>query len=339
MMKKVPAMLLALSLAFTVAGWSGDTSAQPDPFANGPSYKWKLGHVQIKTHPYHIGAEAFVSKLTELTKGKVSIQIYPTSQLGGEVAMTESVQMGNLEFAIDSTAVLANFDSSFTVFDFPFLFANREHAYKTLDSDYGQKKLENLKKFGIVGLAWYENGFFDVMNSKRPITKVSDLRGLNIRVMQNPVYIAAFSAMGANPVPMAPAEVYTALQNGTVDGNSLSINGIFGFKFYEVQKTYMLADMFFCALPFVMSKKVYDSVPPAYQQAIQEAARYSQEIERKASVDQESVNLETMKKSGISTTKPDDRNEWIKLMEEKVYSQFAAKVTDQEMATIKSYAK
>jgi TRAP-type C4-dicarboxylate transport system substrate-binding protein len=157
--------------------------------------------------------------------------------------------------------------------------------------------------------------------------------------MQNPVYIAAFTAMGANPVPMTPAEVYTALQNGTVDGNSLSINGIFGFKFYEVQKTYMLADMFFCAMPFVMSKRVYDSIPPAYQQAIQEAARSAQEIERRASIDQESVNLETMVKSGISTTKPDNRNEWIKLMEEKVYPQFAAKVTAQELTAIKSYAK
>jgi tripartite ATP-independent transporter DctP family solute receptor len=309
-----------------------------DPFVDGPSYAWKLGHVQITTHPYHIGAEAFASKLSELTKDKVKIEIYPSSQLGGEIAMTEAVQMGNLEFAITSTAVLANFNASFTVFDFPFLFENRQHAYTVLDENYGQSKMEILKNFGMVGLAWYENGFFDIMNGKRPITKISDLQGLNIRIMQNPVYIAAFSAMGANPVPMAPAEVYTALQNGTVDGNCLSINGIYGFRFYEVQTTYMLADMFFCALPFVMSKQLYDSLPPAYQQAILEAGKYSQAIERQASVDQEEVNLATMMKSGITTTKPDNRNEWVQLMETGVYPQFADKVSTQELQTIKGYA-
>jgi tripartite ATP-independent transporter DctP family solute receptor len=308
-------------------------------FANGPSYTLKLGHVQVTTHPYHIGAEALASRLSELSQEKMAVSIFPSSQLGGEIDMIESAQMGNIDFVVAGTVNLTNFNPSFTVLDFPFLFKDREHAYAVLDGEYGQSKLEILKQSGLVGFGYWENGFFDIMNGKREITKIEDLRGLNIRVVQNPVYMAAFAAMGANPVPMPPAEVYTALQNGTVDGNCLSINGIYGFRFYEVQKTYMLADIFFNALPLVMSKRIYDGMPEPYQKAIAEAGEYAMKTERQASIDQEEINLAAMIKAGISTSKPANRDDWVKLMEEKVYPQFAEKVSPEEIATIKAYAK
>jgi len=247
--------------------------------------------------------------------------------------------MGNLDFVVAGTSNLTNFDPTFTAFDFPFLFQNREHAYAVLDGEFGQTKLEKLKESGLIAFHYWENGFFDIMNGKKEITKIEEMRGLNIRTMQNPVYLAAFAAMGANPVPMPPAEVYTALQNGTVDGNCLSINGIYGFKFYEVQSTYMIADMFFCALPLVMSKTLYDNMPEAYQHAVTEASQYAMEIERQATVDQEATNLAAMVESGITVTNPENRGDWVKLMEEQVYPQFAKQVNQEDIDTIRSYAK
>jgi tripartite ATP-independent transporter DctP family solute receptor len=339
MLTKIREGVLIVCCAVLFAACSGSSQSQPQAGSSGSSYELKLGHVQVTTHPYHIGAEALAAKLNEASQGKISVQIFPSSQLGGEIDMIESAQMGNLDFVVAGTVNLTNFNPSFTVLDFPFLFKNREHVYAVLDGEYGQSKLEVLKEFGLVGFGYWENGFFDIMNGVREITKIENLRGLNIRVVQNPVYMAAFAAMGANPVPMPPAEVYTALQNGTVDGNCLSINGIYGFRFYEVQKTYMLADMFFNALPLVMSKKIYDGMPQSLQTAIAEAGEYAMRIERQASVDQEKTNLAAMVKAGITTTKPANRDEWVKLMEEKVYPQFAGKVSPQEIAVIKSYAK
>jgi C4-dicarboxylate transport system (C4-dicarboxylate-binding protein) len=159
-----------------------------------------------------------------------------------------------------------------------------------------------------------------------------------IRIVQNPIYAAAFTACGANPVPMAPAEVYTALQNGTVDGNCLSINGIYGFGWYELQNTYMIANMFFCALPLVMSKTVFDGMPEAYQQAIMEAGAYACEANHTSSEEQEATNLAIMQEAGIKVTYPEDINEWISLMQDEVYPQFTDTIPEEEIEQVRAMA-
>ena len=349
-MKRFVAMLLSVLMVLSMTACGGsqteqegaNSSAQEstgeDPFENGPTYQLRLGHVQATTHPYHLGAEAFAERVSELTNGKITVDIYPSSQLGGEIDMIESAQMGNLDMAIVGTCNLTNFDPTFGVFDFPFIFESREHALKVCESEYGVEKLERLKDFGLVGLGYFDNGFFDVMNNKQDVTKPSDLKGLNIRIVQNPIYAAAFAACGANPVPMAPAEVYTALQNGTVDGNCLSINGIYGFGWYELQNTYMIANMFFCALPLVISKTVFDGMPAAYQEAVMEAGAYACEVNHQTSEDQEATNLAIMEEAGIKVTYPDNIDEWITLMEETVYPQFADTVPAEEVEQVRAMA-
>jgi tripartite ATP-independent transporter DctP family solute receptor len=330
---------LIVSLMIACGGSSSQTSDRNAASGDDLSFDLKSGHNQTTTHPYHIGSEAFASKINELTDGKINISIYPNSQLGGEIAMIESVQMGNLDFVLAATVNIANFDSAFTVYDYPFLFKNREHAYAVVDSDFSKTKLENLKKIGLVAFEFWENGFFDIMNNKRPITKISDMRGLNIRTMQNPVYMAAVAAMGANPVPMPPAELYTALQNGTVDGNCLSVNAMYSYRLYEVQNTYMRTDMFFGAMTYLMSKMTYDKMPDSYQEALTQAGKYAAQVERKATIDQEDVNLAAIIDYGMQITKPENREDWIKLMQEKVYPQFTDKVPLAELETIRNLVK
>lgn len=357
MKKKVLALLLTLTMALSLVACGGSTDsknassnseasasnssnaeAAADPFAEGPSYTLKLGHVQTTTHPYHLGALAFKEKVEELTNGKITVDVYPSSQLGGEIDLIESMQLGNVDMAAVGTCNLANFDPSFTVFDLPFMFESREHAIKVCESDFGTAKMEKLKEYGLIGLGYFDNGFFDVMNDKRDVTKPSDLKGLNIRIVQNPVYVATFTACGANPVPMAPAEVYTALQNGTVDGNCLSINGIYNFGWYELQNTYMIANMFFNNLILAMSKTVYDSMPEAYQSAVREAGAYACQYEHEVGEEQEATNLQAMVDSGIKVTAPDNIDEWISLMESEVYPQFADVCSEEDIALIKSMA-
>lgn len=309
---------------------------EEDPFANGPSYTLRLGHVQSVTHPYHLGAMAFAEKVEELTNGKITVEVFPSSQIGNEIDMIESMQMGTIDMGIIGTCNLANFDPSFTVFDLPFIFGDREHAVKVCESDFGQRKLDGLQEYGLIGLGYFDNGFFDVMNNKVDVYEPSDLKGLNIRIVQNPVYSAAFTACGANPVPMTPTEVYTALQNGTVDGNCLSINGIYGFGWYELQTTYTLADMFFCNLVLTMSKSVYDEMPEAYQAAIKEAAAYGCEVNHTSGAEQEEINLKTMEESGIKAIYPENLDIWIELMEREVYPQFSDVASQEDIDLIKS---
>lgn len=353
MKKKVFALFLAtvMLLSLTACGNSaGEDSGTPadnssstaestndDPFADGPSYTLRLGHVQTTSHPYHLGALAFKEKVEELSNGKITVDIYPNSQLGGEIDMIESMQLGNVDLAAVGTCNLANFDSSYTLFDLPFLFESREHAIAVCESDYGIEKMKNLEQFGLVGLGYFDNGFFDTMANVE-ITTPADMKGLNIRIVQNPVYVAAFTALGANPVPMAPAEVYTALQNGTVDGNCLSINGIYNFGWYELQKTYMIANMFFNNLVLAMSKSVFDSMPAAYQDAIREAGTYACQQEHALGEEQEAINLAAMEEAGIKVTEPANLEEWVTLMEEEVYPQFADVCPADEIELIKSMA-
>jgi tripartite ATP-independent transporter DctP family solute receptor len=348
---KLFAAMSIIGLAALTACSSGDETA-PAPsggdsagvavseaFANGPSYKLKIGHVQATTHPYQVGSLYIAKELENRSGGKITADVFPSSQLGGERDMTESVQMGTLDIVITGTAVVANFDPAFTVFDFPFLFESREHAYAVLDGEFGRTKMAGLEAFDMVGLGFFENGFFDVMNSKHDVTRIEDLRGLNIRTMENAVYMAAFSAYGANPVPMAASEVFTALQNGTVDGCCLSINAIYALKWHQPQKSYMLADMFFCPIPVLMSKSVYDAMPEAYRQLIREVVAEACNVERQESINQEGPNLQAMKDEGINVTKPDDRDAWVRLIEEKVYPQFRDKVPQSMIDEIKGYAR
>ena len=351
MKKKLFLILLAVGLMFLSACSSGDgnkpapsggdsgEAAEGDAFANGRSFKLKIGHVQATTHPYQVGALYIAQELEKRSGGKITADVFPSSQLGGERDMTESVQMGTLDLVITGTAVVANFDPAFTVFDFPFLFESRDHAYAVLDGEFGQTKMAGLEAFDMVGLGFFENGFFEIMNSKRDVTKIEDMRGLNIRTMENAVYMAAFSAYGANPVPMAASEVYTALQNGTVDGCCLSINAIYALKWHQPQKSYMLADMFFCPIPVLMSKSVFDRMPADYQRLVREVVAEACEVERKESINQEAANLKAMQEDGINLTAPDNRDDWVKLIEDKVYPQFTDKVPQPMIDEIKAYAK
>ena len=205
----------------------------------------RVGHVLAPTHPYQLGLEKFSELVSEKTGGKVKVEVFHSSQLGNERDLIEGLQLGTVEMCIVSTAPLSNFTTQFNVFDLPFIFSETQKTREILDGPIGQEILDTLDAQGIVGLCYFENGFRNVTNNVRPITKPEDLKGLKIRTMESPIHMASFRAMGANPTPMALGELFTALQLGTVDGQENPLAIINTSKFYEVQKFLSITEHFY----------------------------------------------------------------------------------------------
>lgn len=324
-------------------GTSGDgtSASQSDSTgfdsADSPSYELKLGHVQTSTHSYHIGAMYFAEQIEERSGGKIKVDVYPSSQLGSERDLVEGVQMGTLDMAIVGVGVLANFDPSFEIFNLPFLFNDREHAYKVLGGEFGAEKFKQLEQFDIVGLGYYENGFFDILSNKK-VEVPSDAAGLNIRTMENAVYMGIFQAIGANPVPMAFSEVYTALQNGTVDGASVSITALTPTKFHEVASNFAILDMCFTPTPLIMSKEILSGMPESYQELIREVAAESVTVQWDETVRQEEEAKKEMEAAGCVINTVQDRQAWIDAIVDTVYAQVADIVPQEDIDAVRNAA-
>lgn len=245
--------------------------------ANAADFVFKLGHIADPENPYAKGAEKFAQLVKEKTGGKVEIQVFPSSQLGNQRDLVEGTQFGTIDFTMTSTAVLGNFLPQVAVFDLPFIFRDVQHAYKALDT-VGMEIAQKLQ--GMKLLAYYENGVRHMTNSKRPIRKPEDMKGLKIRVMEQPIYIEMIKALGGNPTPMAFGELFTALQQGVVDGQENPAAHIYTARFFEVQKYISLTAHTYSAEPMLVSLAAWNKLPKDLQEKIQSAANESRDWQR-----------------------------------------------------------
>ena len=267
----------------------------------------KLGHAVAPEHPYHLGAVKFADLVAKNSGNKIKIDVYPSTQLGNERDMVEGLQLGTIDLVVTSTGPLGGFVPKMFVVDLPFLFRDREHAYKVLDGPIGRELLDAFAAKGIKGLAFWENGFRQITNNVRPIEKPEDLKGIKIRTMENKVHLAAFRAFGASPTPMAWSEVYTALQQKTIDGQENPIAIIYHQKIYEVQKYLALTGHFYSPTPLLMSLKVFNSLPRDLQKIMLDAALECATYERNLLRDSEAKQLAEIKAKGILVTTPNKK--------------------------------
>ena len=193
------------------------------------------------------------------------------------------------------------------VVDLPFLFRDREHAYKVLDGPIGEGLLDAFSVKQIKGLAFWENGFRQITNNVRPIDKPEDLKGIKIRTMENKIHLAAFRAFGASPTPMAWSEVYTALQQGTIDGQENPIAIVYTSKLAEVQKYLALTGHFYSPALLLMSMKAYNSLPEDIRKIILDTALECATFERNLLRDDEAKQLEELKAKGMQVTTPNKK--------------------------------
>jgi len=253
-----------------------------------------------KEHPMGQGARIVMACVLEKSGGKMKINTVYDGALGNDLAATQSARSGTLDMYFTSTAPLVGILPAIGVFDLPFLFNNEREADQVLDGKAGAWFNDKLAGLGLVTLAWWENGFRNLTNSKRPVARVEDFDGIKLRVMQNNVYIDTFKSLGTNAVPMAYSEVYSALETKTVDGQENPFANIENSKFYEVQKYLTLTKHAYSPLPFIMSKKTWDGLSPQEHAAVQECAIKGRDEERRINRESAATSLANLKSKGMS---------------------------------------
>ena len=214
-------LLVAVGLsAIGHAGQAGPPtpSSNVDVWGEKNATVIKVGTTVPLQSPYWIGMRAMAPLIEDMTRGRYKFEYYPSSQLGGERDLAEGVKLGTMKLTIVSTGPLSAFNPMIKLVDLPYLFTSSQQAYKVLDGPIGRPILDEFEKSGLHALAWYENGWRQLTNSKRPVRSPADMKGLKIRVMESPVMVDSLNAMGAQAVAMAWPEVFTALQQGTIDG-------------------------------------------------------------------------------------------------------------------------
>jgi TRAP-type transport system periplasmic protein len=255
-----------------------------------------------KGHPLELGATKFAELVAAKSGGKMKVTVYPGGTLGSDAANVSALQGGTIDFVALNSGILSQQVKDFEVFDFPFMFANSQEADAVVDGPFGQKLHAKLADKGIIGLSYFELGFRNITNSKRPINKVEDLAGLKLRVIPNAINVDWVKAVGANPTPMAFPEVYAGLEQGAIDGQENPFSVILANKFYEVQKHLAVTNHQYNPQSLIMSKKVWDTLPADQKSVIQDAATEAAKYERQVNRDLAAGQLAELKKAGMQVT-------------------------------------
>ena len=243
----------------------------------------KFGHLNNADHPTSLGVKRFAELLAAKSGGKLKVQEFPSSQLGSDMQQQSALQGGVQEMSAPSTTSLAGIVREFGLIDFPFAVSTFEQADGMLDGPFGAALLAKLPAKGLVALGYWDLGFRNVTNSKRPITRPEDLNGLKLRVIPNPVFVQTFTALKANPVPLPFAELYGALETHAVDGQENPYAVILSNKMYEVQKYLSATNHVYAANIILVSKKFWDKLSSTEQKIMTEAANEARGYQRTAS--------------------------------------------------------
>ncbi len=262
----------------------------------------RLSHVTAKDSPWDRGAQRFAELVAKATNGRIAVKVFPQSQLANvsQKAELEMLQSGVLEMSWESPIILALFlDKRFDVFNLPWLYPSMDVANRVADGPMGDLAFKWLAEKGIVGLGIGVNGYRELTNSKHPVVSPDDMKGIKFRVAGSKLYLETFKLLGANAVTMSFGEVFTALQQGVIDGQENPTAIIDSSKLYEVQKYLTLWHYSFDPLVLCVNKKVFDALSPADQQALRAAAKEAVSFERTISAEEEKRLPEELRKKGM----------------------------------------
>ena len=244
-------------------------------------------------------AKVFADAVDKASGGKMKVRAIGAAALGPDNQMQQALIGGAQEMMVGSTATLVGITKEMALWDTPFLINNVKEADTLLDGPIGNKIKDKLQEKGLVGLVYWENGFRNLTNSKRPVTKVEDMEGIKLRVMQNNVFLNSFKTLGANAVPMAFSELFGALETKTVDGQENPYNTILSSKFYEVQKYLTVTNHVYSPWIVLVSKKWWDTLSKAEQTVLMDAAKVSRDFERKDTREEASKAIAELKAKGM----------------------------------------
>jgi len=262
----------------------------------------KLGHSFNDAHPRAVAMKRFAAAVEKATNGKVGIDVYSSSTLGSEEKMLIAVQSGVQDIYLGALSPIAARKKELQIFDFPFLFGTDAEAAHVLDGPVGRRLLDGLADMNMQGLVWAGGAFRNMSNSKRPLGSMADMKGLKVRVMQSPMALASFNAMGMNAVPMAFTEVYPALEIKALDGYEHPVVDMYANKMFEVQKYLTITNHVYTPVALLTSKKWWASLTPEQQAAVQKAAEETRTFERAEETRQAAEVVGQLKAKGMSVT-------------------------------------
>jgi tripartite ATP-independent transporter DctP family solute receptor len=262
----------------------------------------KFAHQNSKEHPQGQGVAKFAELVAQKSGGKIKVQQFPSGQLGGDLQNVSALQGGTVDLVVLNTGLLVGIVKDTALVDLPFLFNNEKEADAVMDGAFGKKLADEIAQKNLVNLAYWELGFRNITNSKRPINKMEDIAGLKLRVLQSPLFIDTFQALGANPTPLPFPEVYTALEQKVVDGQENPVTVIWDSKFQEVQKYLALTRHIYNPQSVLISKKTWDSMSAAEKKIITDAAAEATAYQRDISRQATEKALDGLKKAGMQVS-------------------------------------
>ncbi|MCS3504319.1 MULTISPECIES: TRAP transporter substrate-binding protein [Achromobacter] len=264
--------------------------------------KLTLGHGAAPDNPRHQAAVKFAEVVKAKSAGRIEVQVAPSAQLGDDAAMVTAVRTGALDMTANSQGAVSVAVPEYAAFGMPFMFSTPDQAFKLLDGPLGQELAKKTAEKGMVVLGYWDNGIRHMTNSKHPIAKVEDMKGLKMRTPPDAVLVDIMQALGAQAQQIKFAELYVALQQGVVDGQENPLVNFHASKLYEVQKHLALTSHMFQMTPFLMSKRSWDRLPEADRKVLQEAAAEATQLQRKLSADADAKLLDELKAKGVQVT-------------------------------------
>ncbi|EGO62693.1 TRAP transporter substrate-binding protein [Acetonema longum] len=297
----------------------------------------KVGIGLNEQSPQYKGLEKFKEIVERDSKGRIEVQLFASSQLGDDTKMMTALRAGTLEMTCPSTAPISGLDKKWMVFDLPFLFPNEEVADKVLDGPVGQKYLDSLSTQGIKGIAFWENGYRQLTNSKVNVKTPADVKGLKIRTMENPVHLATFRTLGANPTPMPLGELFTSMQQHIVDGQENPLTTIYLQKYYEVQKYTSVTNHFYSPFVFMFSQKIWNTLPKEDQELIARAGKEAGIYQRKTNREMMQEASASLEKAGMVVTRltPEQAQAFVDATKD-IAGQFEAEIGKDNVQEVKA---
>lgn len=283
-----------------------------------------------------VGIDTFAKEVEKGTAGRYKIQTFYSASLGSERESIEAVQLGTQELTFSSTGPVPNFVPEAKILDIPFLFRDKAHARAVLDGPIGQEMLAKFESKGFKALAWGENGMRNMTNNKRAINAPEDLKGLKIRTMENPVHVAAYKGLGIVTTPMAMQEVFTALQQGTVDGQENPLSVIMAAKLDQVQKHVSLTGHVYSPAIFLMNKAAFDKLSPADQKVFLEAAKVAVKANRARVDADDAMGVTYLRGKGMNVVENLDKTKFVAALAP-VYADFEKQFGKANMDKIRNY--
>lgn len=252
----------------------------------------------------------FAETVEKETNGGIKVEVYTDAVLGDDRRILEGLQMGTIEGGVVAAGPISSFAPEIGVFDLPFLFKDKQSAYKVLDGEIGQKVLDKLPTYKFVGLVYGENGFRHLTNSKREVTTLEDIKGLKIRTMEAQLHVDIWKALGANPTPMSWSQVYSALEQKVVDGQENPLGNVVSNRLYEVQKYITLTGHVYNASPLLISKVFWDSLSDKEKEILKKAAIEWRDYQRQLAEQEDKDAMKTLTEKGmkISELKPGEKD-------------------------------